>query len=367
LTMTTSLRHSQDSLRHLPQDLQGIMENVPPCHRVSAADIKSIANDIFEKYGRGITYLDLIKGKYKRFDSKKQAQKTLRNHKDRQTLHPSCHRTNPQEYFVSKEDAEQAAINNKMRHSHPTGVTSTNNPLYAPMTQQEIAIEERKVDSITEAIELIAQDHNGNLPVGLHNIRISLQLPPLFAEEVYNERLAHVPPSGTKEKSKRIATKIDGFKIDVFFYPNPNTKTVIIVSCSERPLSISLNSPDRVTSDFTSFVAQIRGFICSHLSDYRGAIVPPIHNSRCWRLVHADINWDIPVTTMQFLGMDGVQITTVDDITKRIYRKPVDGKRFIRVEEAVHPFPPEMAAIDDSVGQSLVQAANEARRRIIGT
>jgi hypothetical protein len=213
---------------------------------------------------------------------------------------------------------------------------------------------------------MITEDHNGNLPVGLHNIRISLQLAPQNAQEVYNERLAHIPPSGTKEKSKRIATKIDGFNVDVFFYPNPNKKTVIIISCSDRPFPLSLNSPDRVTSDFTSFVAQIRGFICRHLSDFRGVIVPPVHNARCWRLACAEFNWDLRCTSMQYLGMDGVQISTVDKITKRIYRKRMqDGKRSIRVEEAA-PIPPEMAAIDGSVGESLVQAAKQARRRIIG-
>jgi hypothetical protein len=358
------LRHSQDSLRHYAENLHVIQQKVPHFH-VSTPDIQAITNEIFVNRKRGIEYRDLLKPPYKRCNSKKQAQKVLRNHKDRGTLVPSFHRAKPQQYFLTKEDAEEAALKyNKMRHFGPTGVpTQNNNPLYTPLTEQEIAIEERKVDSITEAIELIAQDHNGNLPVGLHNIRISLQLPPQFAEEVYNERLSLVPPSKTKERSKRIADKIDGFKVDVFFYPNKGAETVIIVSCSDRPFPISLNSPERLTSDFTSFVAQIRGFICSHLSDSRGAIVPPIHNHRSWRLAHGEFNWDVPVTTMQYLGMDGVQINTIDEITKRIYRKRIEGKRFIRCE-GTHKFAPEAAAIDECVGDSLVAAARKVQKKL---
>jgi hypothetical protein len=371
-TTTTGLRHFQDSLRHIAQDTHVIQGNVPHC-RVSAEDIKAIANDIFKQYdGRGIIYKDLIKGKHKRVDTKKQAQKILRNHKDRGNLFTNSIRIKPQEYYQSKQDAEEAALkynNNSLRHIHPTGVNTSNNPLYTPLTDTEIAIEERKVDSITEAIELIAKDHDGRLPVGLHNIRLTLQLPPELTSEVYHEHLSDIPPSSTREKSKRIAFKVDGFKVDVFFYPNKNAKTVIIVSCSNRPFPISLNSPERTTSDFTSFVAQIRGAICRRLSDGNGRIVPPVHNARCWRLASAEFNWDLTVTTMQYLGMDGLQITKVNDITQRIYRKRIEGKHVMRIEETVHSFPSAEEekigrAIDNSVGDSLVAAAKAVKKNL---
>src|ERR671918_1771277 len=54
----------------------------------------------------------------------------------------------------------------------------------------------------------------------------------------------------------------------------------------------------------------------------------PIHDPRRWGMVHVDFNWNIPVTTMQYLGMDGLQITQVDEITRCIYRKRIMGHRF---------------------------------------
>jgi hypothetical protein len=376
--------HPQQQTTH-PSQLLHVLE---PCQvsnyhhqqqQVTTQDIQSIANDIFERKGRGITYLDLIKGRYKCVDTNKQAQNILYYHKKRGNLYTDSSVTIPQQYYL-KQDAEYAAaiqykkynhIGESSTHPHPTGVnTSTThliNQLTDPQQQEIIAIQDRKADSITEAIELIVRDTKGHLPVGIHNIRLSLRIQPQYAAEVYYERLSHIPESGTKERSKKISTIIDGFKVDAFFYPNKNRQIVIIVSCSERPFPIGLNSPDRVSSDFTSFVAQIRRFICSHLSDYRGRMVPPIHNANHWRILHADINWDIPVTTLQYLGMDGLQITKVDDIVQRIYRKRINGKRFIRVEEGVRSFPQGVgaAAIDNSIGETLIEAAKEAKKKLL--
>jgi hypothetical protein len=205
----------------------------------------------------------------------------------------------------------------------------------------------------------------------MHNIRLFLQIPPQYAKEVYYERLSHIPESKTKEKAKKLSTKIDNYKIDIFFYPTENRKTVIYTSCSDKPFPISLNTPQRVTSDFTSFVAQIHHFICSHISDYRGKIIGPIHNTQYWTTGRFEYNWDIPTTTLQFLGMDGIQVTGVDDVIKRVYRKRFsdNGKRCIRLEESV-----DLAAllgkkrselpIDDTIGFSLVEAAKAVKKRL---
>ncbi len=98
--------------------------------------------------------------------------------------------TIPQQYFLSKEDAEEAAINNKRnrvgasvidkssRHPQPTGVKPPRAGLPRRLGTEQMAIEDKKADSITEVLDRLAEDTDGSLPVGLHNLRIHLNLPP---------------------------------------------------------------------------------------------------------------------------------------------------------------------------------------------
>ena len=338
--------------------------------RVTTEDIQNIANAIFEKKGRGITFKDLICGKHKRVDTAKQAKNILHYHKKRGTLYTNPSITIPQQYFLSKADAEESVryyknntkvTNSKDKsstHPHPTGVR-------AFPTDLTTVIDERKADNLAEALDRLAEDTGGKLPIGFHNIRIHLALPPEYASEAYNERLAHVRESNTREKSKRVNAVIDGFKVELLFYPKG--KVVIMVPCSDRPFPIHLDSPEQVTSDFNSFVAQIRRIIVTHLSDHRGRIVPPIHSS-AWRLVHGDLNWDIPTTMLSYLGMDGIQITKASDAILRIYRKRVRGERYVRVEEGVHRFTKDVkGGFDNSVGFSIIEAAKRAQKQLLPT
>lgn len=342
--------------------------------------IKRIADAIFDSKGRGLTYEDLLKPPYKCANTEQQARNILYYHQKKGTLYsnPSS-MTIPQQYFLSKQDAEEVAINHKksilckpkapviypLRKSstppQPTGVASikiVSN--YAEIT----AIEDKKVDNLAEAIDRVSQDAGGELPTGIHNIRIHLSLPQEYVTEVYYERLAHLSEPPTKrEKAKTVSTMIDGFEVRMKFYPKSNT-VVIMVPCSDVPFPISLNSPERVTSDFNSFVAQIRRVICAHLSDNKGRIVPPIH-SPVWRLIHADINWDIPTTTLSYLSMDGIQVTKVNDIVVRVYRKRIMGERFVRVEEGVHSFMKDtQEGFNDSIGSVIVGAARRAQKKL---
>ncbi len=136
-----------------------------------------------------------------------------------------------------------------------------------------------------------------------------------------------------------------------------------MIPCSDNPFPIALDAPaSQLTSDFNSFIAQIRRVICSHLSDNRGRIVPPIHHQN-WRLIHADLNWDIPATMLNYLGMDGLQITKVGDVVQRIYRKRIRGERFIRVEEGTHPFP-RNANFTVEIGETIIAVVRQAREEL---
>jgi hypothetical protein len=174
-----------------------------------------------------------------------------------------------------------------------------------------------------------------------------------------------MPETKTKDRAKKLETLIDGFKVEILFYPTAGKKIIIMVPCSDRPFPIALDSPNQVTSDFTSFVAQIRGAISRRLGDSRARIIPPIHNPLAWRLIHGDLNWDIPTTMLNFLSMPHIQITKVNDIIQRIYAKRIDGKRVIRSEEGVHQF--KNAPIDTSIGQTILDAVKEAREQLPST
>jgi hypothetical protein len=343
---------------------------------VTTQHIQTIANDIFERKGRGITFRDLISGKHKCVDSAKQAQNILYYHKKRGTLCTSSHhRTRPRQYYLSAQDAEEAVINYKKRnnnndllnksstHNHLTGVKHSIMATDLEEKMSTTLVEDKKADNLAEVIDRIAEHTHGELPVGLHNIRIHLDLPKEYAKETYYERLHYIKSSGTREKAKKVEALIDGFKLQLLFYPN--NKVVIMVPCSDRPFPISLDSPDRLTSDFISFVAQIRRVIVSYLSDMRGRIVPPIHHPS-WRLIHADMNWDVPATMLNYLGMDGgIQVIKAGEAVLRVYRKRLkNGERFIRVEEGVHLFRSASSSFNWSIGQTIVEAAIGARKKL---
>ena len=118
-------------------------------------------------------------------------------------------------------------------------------------------------------------------------------------------------------------------------------------------------------SDFNSFVAQIRGFLCSQLSDYRGRIIPPIH-SPAWRLVHADLNWDIPTTTLNFLAMTDIQVTRPNDVILRVYKKMLNREPYVRVEKGTHPFSNAFTNIsfNNSIGQTIIGAVKETQKEL---
>jgi hypothetical protein len=73
--------------------------------RLLFRDVKAIATEKFIAKSQGITYLDIIKLADDPNYTPKQAQHVLRNFKKDGKLYAS-YRTKPQQYFLSREDAE---------------------------------------------------------------------------------------------------------------------------------------------------------------------------------------------------------------------------------------------------------------------
>jgi hypothetical protein len=241
---------------------------------VTKSEIKGLAKAIFRERGRGLTFEDLTKGQYKRVETEKQARITLYNHRKKGNLYTLYPITIPQEYFAEKEGAELAAYNNKKStHPHPTEVshyTSGSTPVPGSpgalgariaevIALQEAYIENSRLENLVDCVALVAQDVDGLLPVGIHNIRIHLRISPELADEFYNERLAHISNDGTKDGIKWVSLRIDGFLVQCLVYPHGFVD--IQVPCTQRPFPIVMNTPaaeQEMTSLFTDFVAQIR-------------------------------------------------------------------------------------------------------------
>jgi hypothetical protein len=336
-------------------------------HRVTAEDIQALAGSKFQCTGKGLTFKDLLKSQYKRAYTKEQAQDILHYHKKRGNLYTNSCRTKPQQYFCNEVDAEQAALyNSTITHIEPSGSsTSTATKKATVIDSNKAMSDELKAQNLAQAVDLAASNTDGKLPIGMHNIHIHVNLHPLYVSEAYYERLKDVKPQNTRQKGKLLEIKIDGYNIKCLVYPKG--KIMIAIPCSNNPFPISPNAPERTTSDFNHFIAQIRGFLCSQLSDYRGRIVPPIHDSS-WRLVHADLNWDVPTTTLNFLSMCDIQVTRlINDVILRVYRKMQNREPHIRVEKGTHPFSNDATStsFDEFIGPTIIAAVKDAQKELL--
>ena len=357
--------------------------------------VQDLAYAKFDKTGRGLTYKDLIKhGK-----TPKQAKSILHYHKNKGNLYANSPITIPQQYFCSKEDAiEAATYSNRNIHPDPIGGTTATNLL---ATATPIAIAKSSTASISSggdiaaataaaavatavgsssAADVVAVDNDddatsvadaidkildctNDLPIAMHNIRLQTTL--VNPTEAYEERLnlrnnPYCYFTTHANKEKRLEFYIDGYLVQCSVYPNG--KVVICINSSSRPLPISPNNRDKTTSDFTSFVAQIRAFLVQNLRDFHSKIVPPIHDPS-WCLVHADFNTDIPTKDINFRGC--IQVNDfANNVVLKIYKKRLgpQGKRYIRFEEGVHTF--KNAPINNSIGETIVTAAKEAQQNI---
>jgi hypothetical protein len=288
-------------------------------------------------------------------------------------LHPSINRTVPQEYFSSKQDAQLAYMNNVREKSgvpsQPMGVRegtldgrvpcNDNETITLDLEQEEIA----KADTLARAI---LNATSGTVPTGMHDIHIHVNLPPQYANEVYNERLAAVPPQKTRQKAKAIHGRIEGYDVTCLFYPI-SPKAIITIPCSDKPYPISPYPDDSVlTSEFNDFVAHIRYFLCSRLSDYRGVIVPPIHSSR-WRFIQADINWDTEITVQEYRIMFNIQLKTWNGVRLQLYKKRIKGGLYYaRAEERFHQFSTDnkTTLFDANIGSTIKDAVKSAQKEL---
>jgi hypothetical protein len=235
-----------------------------------------------------------------------------------------------------------------------------------------MAVEQEEITKANTLTDKILHDTNGIVPVGMHDIHIHVNLPSEYANEVYENRLANVPPQNTKQRAKRIQKRIDDYLVTCLIYPK-SSKAIITIPCSDKqfPLSPFLDDDNTLTAEFNDFVGQIRAFLATSLSDTKGIIVPPIHSSR-WRFIQADLAWDTPISIQEYRVMCNIQLKTWNGVRLQLYRKRMEGGHYYaRVEERFHQFSTKdgnkSTSFNSNIGSTIKDAVKNAQEEIIKT
>ena len=119
-----SNQDSEESSIH--SQSQSVCTALPPPPKATKARIQRAANLKFESTnGKGLTYKDLLKPKYRLANTIEQAQRILRYHKNKGNLFTNNKKSFPQEYFGSLRDAQLAQIKKDIEkssiHTEPRG------------------------------------------------------------------------------------------------------------------------------------------------------------------------------------------------------------------------------------------------------
>lgn len=336
-------------------------------------DIKGLAIKKFAGNQQGITYLDILKLADNPSFEVKQAQKVLRNHKDKRNgrsknrLYTSA-RTVPQQYFISQVDASAAAIeisanSKKSRHSDPTGVKARHRDKYAtslhavtvppnnnvmdgsspstdndnsPMASTALlpasspSSSSSSYDSNSQ--EMLAYQQSNSFydrlllfkgaPLSIHNIHLDFLVP----VECYKLLDSPGVTIGRINKEKTLTRKI-GKNRKVTYKLSPHGKVEVIIGCTDSPFPIHTDS--NVTS-LMGFMHQLQYNLSLQLSDAISfQYVPP---PETWRLTQADISKDVRVDPISIHVEPKMQLDTVER-TLRLYVKLIDGESVLRLEE----------------------------------
>jgi hypothetical protein len=360
-------------------------------HYLKWTDVEAAAANKYRNYGEGITYEDLLKIFPEIIKTKEQAQDLLRNHKSDGKLYTS-HRTKPQQYFLSSEQAELAASSYmKSTHSNLIEDTACNTqqkrhlPLYSDkdctdynripwiVMPKELDKEQELIAQNTiQAIQLASL---GRIPTGLHNILIHLTLFSGTEQEAYYTRLADLPPSEKYNKAKCLETKIDGYLIKYRVYPHgkviihiPSTRKPFIILDDYAASQLIASAYSLFPDYFLPFIAQIRDFLQRRLSDnIQCKIVPPLQGpASTWVLKHADLNWDVPTTPLNYKVFPSpIQILRLNGIFLRVYRKmSLQHKTCLRVEDGVHKFNSPFTDASCCLGPTIISAAKDTMQKL---
>jgi len=304
-------------------------------HYLKWTDIEAAAANKYRNYGEGITYEDILKLFPGIVKSSGQAQDLLRNHKSEGKLY-TCHRTKPQQYFLSREQAELASFNHrKSTYSDPIGVRAENkHSLPNPSRQQQIAnaLESAKIRDFYHALLMLKV-----APLAMHNIRLYLKLT--------DPKRYHVIPSKYEEENRARVIRQRKGEVRITYKVYPHGVVEIITECSKAAFPIETDFD--ITKLF-SFVGEIRNTLQGWLHDVNDHMIPPVEE---WRLVHADISKDVKVPERLHVTVPNMELNVADRVL-RMYVKTLNNESVLRLEE--------MRIFDEAFGDAVNSLRKDA-------
>jgi hypothetical protein len=227
--------------------------------------IQALAEQVFRKTGRSITYNHLLYSRFAR--SKPEAQLLLKRSRMGGFLFTFKNRR-PQQYYPSNRKSEvMKYLLSENAPIDPTGVD-----LKLEGLRQEVRFQtliEYVLPMLPEA------------PLGVHNLHLYFSTKPNLYGEV------SLAPS-LRNRGKRSQQRIGHTMVTCIFYPNGTVD--VQIACSNKPFRFE-SSID--VSHLVAFLGEVRAFVCTVLSDSHGRTIPVVLD---WMLAECDINKDIAVS-----------------------------------------------------------------------
>jgi hypothetical protein len=290
-------------------------------------DIKAAAVQKMANKHEGVTYLDILKLIDNPSYTPKQAKDVLRNHKINGNLF-TCNRTIPQQYYLSKADAEYSAT--RTTHFEPTGVnTFQRGPErskraargYAP-TPLESVLSYQQANALYDILQLFE-----GAPLSIHNLHLTFTMLDK-GKESYDLLGLDFPGVTINQinKAKTLTRNISRY-IRIRYNLYPSGKTELLISCSKSPFPIV---SDHDVTALVGFLHQTQYQLSLNLHDTTNSFyVPPVHT---WRLTEADINKDVPCEAFSMHIEPKLELKMLDT-TLRLYVKLLGGQSVLRLEE----------------------------------
>jgi RecA/RadA recombinase len=286
---------------------------------ISAEKIRLLAQTKFKQSRKGLTYENLVNdGHFKCANTAQHARDTLHYHKREGHLF-TFGRTNPQQYFATKDEAEMATIyREKNTHSDPTGVRSSSSPNGHSSLSRDgpplaNTLEYVRIQDFYHALIMLKV-----APLAMHNIRLYLKLS--------DPQRYDVIPTHYEEENKAKVLRCRKGDVHTTYKVYPHGAVEIIIECSKAAFPIETDS--EITELF-SFVGGLCHTLQDWLHDVNAYIVPPIMQ---WRLVHADVCKDLKVPERLHLTVPNMEIRTAERVL-RMYVKNLGPVSVLRLEE----------------------------------
>ena len=293
-----------------------------PRSYTNSNQIIAIAIHEYKKYGKGLTYVNLLdRGLAK---SKKQAQNILKHHlrkgalftisdKRPQVYYPSCLRSE-----ILKDQLQKNTPVDPIGVSLPT-IPSLSSPLGSIKSKHPLSqcIEYMSYYTLEGYVLPLLSD----APLLVHNLTFKTKIIP----ECYKELNL---PLYQRNNGKRHELIIGKTKVDYILY---SSGTIVIhTTCSNHPFKVE-NEEDRLK--LVAFFGQIRAGLINLLNDRHERIVPGIHE---WEVTGCDLNKDVKVSDYFHMTALKVRIKHLDHLLG-IYVKAMGQDTVLRVEETKHP------------------------------